>query len=532
MLKKFRTLSLEKQLFISFLSLSSLLLLLSLSITLSVSLNRQKQEIDKKIESIAAYIASMDRVSSMLKEGYPDETATADLDSLYETFPDIDVILICDADGLRFYHTKRARSGETFVEQDAAAILAGSGPYITTGYGTYGRQRQAFHAVRDQEDALVGFVMVSVFTTYAADHARALLPVYAFILFFILLAGVFLAHGIVRLLRDSLMGHHPQELLNLYLQQDTVLNAMTEGLAAAGRDGNVIFANRAARAVFPDAPHVLGTPLLSLFPDSRASAVLKTGTPMTGRNCMLNGHSLIVSELPVGSPPDVQGTLTIFNDRSEIEAVSDELSGARSMLDTLHAFNHEFLNKLHIILGYLQTGETEKAITFITNSSLVTGEAIRKTADCLRVSRVCALVIGKMMHAAELGILLSVTPESRLHENELLLPVDTYVTIIGNLLENAIEELSESKKDVKEITLGVYTDRNTTILTCEDTGGGIPKALLPHIYERGVSSKGENRGTGLYLIRTAVQQYGGEITIETEAGEGTCFTLTFTRKEC
>ena len=136
------------------------------------------------------------------------------------------------------------------------------------------------------------------------------------------------------------------------------------------------------------------------------------------------------------------------------------------------------------------------------------------------------------MHAAELGILLSVTPESRLHENELLLPVDTYVTIIGNLLENAIEELSESKKDVKEITLGVYTDRNTTILTCEDTGGGIPKALLPHIYERGVSSKGENRGTGLYLIRTAVQQYGGEITIETEAGEGTCFTLTFTRKEC
>ncbi|MCI8453521.1 MAG: GHKL domain-containing protein [Lachnospiraceae bacterium] len=531
MLKKFRALSLEKQLFISFLSLSSLLLLLSLSITLSVSLNRQRQEIDKKIESIAAYIASMDRVSSMLKEGYPDATAAAELDSLYETFSDIDVILICDADGLRFYHTKRARSGETFIGQDAAAILAGSGPYITTGYGTYGRQRQAFHAVRDQNTALVGFVMVSVFTTYAADQARALLPVYAFILFFMLLAGIFLSHGIVRLLQDSLMGHHPRELLNLYLQQDTVLNAMSEGLTAAGQDGNVIFVNRAARAVFSEALPAVGSPLLSLFPDSEVLTVLKTGTPITGRNCVLNGHSLIVSELPIGSPPAIQGTLTIFNDRSEIESVSDELSGARSMLDTLRAFNHEFLNKLHIILGYLQTGEIEKAITFITNSSLVSSEAIRKTADCLRVSRVCALVIGKMMHAAELGILLSVTPESRLHENELFLPVEPYVTIIGNLLENAIEELSESKKTVREITLGVYTDTDTAILTCEDTGEGIPAKLLPHIYEWGVSSKGENRGTGLYLIREALRQYGGEITIDTEDGEGTCFTLTFTRKE-
>ena len=43
--------------------------------------------------------------------------------------------------------------------------------------------------------------------------------------------------------------------------------------------------------------------------------------------------------------------------------------------------------------------------------------------------------------------------------------------------------------------------------------------------------RGENRGTGLYLIRQVTDQYGGDISIETEAGEGTCFTITFTRKE-
>ena len=45
--------------------------------------------------------------------------------------------------------------------------------------------------------------------------------------------------------------------------------------------------------------------------------------------------------------------------RREMETVMDELTGAKAMLDTLRAFNHEFLNKLHVILGYLQTGQTE-----------------------------------------------------------------------------------------------------------------------------------------------------------------------------
>lgn len=201
------------------------------------------------------------------------------------------------------------------------------------------------------------------------------------------------------------------------------------------------------------------------------------------------------------------------------------------MLDTLRAFNHEFLNKLHVILGYLQTGQTEQAITFITNSSLVSSQAIRQTADCLRVSQICALVIGKMMHAAELGILLSVTPDSRCTNSDLILPMDSYITIIGNLLENAIEELSSGNKEIREITLGIYANKTCTIITCEDTGGGIRKDLLPNIYDLGVSSKGANRGTGLYLIHQIVEMNHGDIAIETEEGEGTCFTLTFTGKE-
>ena len=135
---------------------------------------------------------------------------------------------------------------------------------------------------------------------------------------------------------------------------------------------------------------------------------------------------LLVSEIPADTQTEHPVILTIINDQTEMETVMDELTGAKAMLDTLRAFNHEFLNKLHVILGYLQTGQTEEAINFIINSNLVSSQSIRQTADCLRVSKICALVIGKMMHAAELGILLTVSPDSHCLEKDLLLPVENY----------------------------------------------------------------------------------------------------------
>ncbi|MBE5972387.1 MAG: GHKL domain-containing protein [Lachnoclostridium sp.] len=531
MTSKFRTLSLEKQLFFSFLTLSALLLFLSLSITLSFNITKQRREIDKSISSIAAYITSMEQVANMLELGYPTEEARKEIDSVYHSFSDLNVIDVYNAEGLRFYHTDRQKIGESLLNGEEQAILNGSAPYITTGVGTLGTQRRAFHAVKDQNGTIIGFAMVSVFTTYISDQAKALFPVYFFILILMLATSVFISHIIVHMLRSSLMGHHPKELLELYLKQDTVLNVMEEGIVASDHNGVIIFANQAAKNLLQENQDIIGSPICDLFSITSAAKIIDSGIAVSHKDCQLKNRSLIYSELPIGTAPNVQGVLTIFNDRSEIEKLSDELSGTKSMLDTLRDLNHEFLNKLHVILGYLQTGETEKAITFITNSNLVSSQAIRQTADCLRVSQICALVIGKMMHAAELGIVLNITPDSRCMSKYLLVPVDVYITIIGNLLENAIEELALSQNKIKEISLGIYMTQECTIISCEDTGRGISNTLLPILFEKGVSTKGNNRGTGLFLIKQALDLYGGEIEIDTEEEEGTIFTVTFTRKE-
>ena len=506
--------ALEQNLYRSFLLLSATLVLISLGFTLFFDISRQRKDMDKLISGTASYIAAIPDVAAMLENGYPDSTVTRDLDSLSSNIPDINVIVISDKNGLRFYHTNRLKTGDSYVAGDEDAILAGSDPYITTGYGTHGMQRRAFHAVKNSSGEIVGFVMVSLFTATLSAQHRSLLFFYIIIFLIMMIVSISLTHTMFSLLRDSLLGYDPEELVNIYTRQDEVMNMIDEGLAA-------------------NDPPLTHLTIQELFPQTAFDQVIKTGESVTHESISFAGRQLIVKEVPIhGRGKQAhRGVLIVLFDRTDLLRLSDELSGAHNMLDTLRAFNHEFLNKLHIILGYLQTGEIQQAMNFITNSNLVSSQSIRQTADCLRVSKICALVIGKMMHAAELGILLTVSPDSRCLEKDLLLPVENYITIVGNLLENAIEELSAGSPEIREITLGIYCDPGCNIITCEDTGRGIRPDLIDRIYEKGVSSKGTNRGTGLFLIKQLVDSGNGEISIETEPGEGTCFTITFTERK-
>ncbi len=532
--RRFRALPLEKQIFLSFSGTAVLLLLITLCLTLSADLQRQQQGIDASIAGAADYVASLDEVVDMLEQGYPDPEAARMLDALHHSYQDLDVIAVYDRFRLRFYHTSRQETGESLLEGEEKAILDGADPYITTAYGTFGSQHMAFHAIRNAQGDIIGFVTVAIFRSAISQRSLTLFLLYLAILAAALLAALLLSRGIVRLLKDSLGGRRPDELLDLYRRQGNVLNAIEDGLIATDTRGTVLFANEQAIRLFPEQSEPLaGRPLRDIFPDTRCDQVARSGQALHNRSLVVGEHQVLTTEVPIIGEEGSQGVLNIFHDKTEMRRLSDELSGTKYMLDTLRFINHEFMNRLHIILGYLQTDQPQEAIRFILNSSLVSSQSIRGVADCVRVPRLSALIIGKMMHAAEQGILLTVSQDSSCREEDLLLSAEDLATITGNLLENAIDELTRSQTEVREIKLSLYCRPDCNLILCEDTGRGVDPALLPHIWEKGVSSKGENRGLGLFMVSQLVQRYGGTIQIETEPGEGTCFTLTFTadRKE-
>ena len=530
-MKKFKQLPLERQLFFSFLFISAFVCLLALGQALWLNINRQEKTIDTAISSTAAFVASLDEVKGMLNQGYPDAAACAILDALHRSYPDIDAIAVYNSNGLRFYHTNRRETGETFIADDASQILSGSDPYIISGYSTQGEQRRAFHAVRSDDD-IIGFVTVSIFNEDILGRTRALFDSFCFIMAGAFLIAVLLSRGIVAMLRSSLHGHRPEELLDLYLRQDDVLNTLTDGLIASDERGRIIFCNDAAgRMLGHDAAALRGETLGSVFPETRCAEVVQSGSGSYNRSCALGERQIFYNELPLKGEGSVHGVLSVLNDKTELRKLSDKLSGAQNMLDTLRMFNHEFMNKLHVILGYLQTGRTQEAIGLIMNSSIVSGQTIRDTADRIRVPGVCALVIGKMMHAAERGIRVVLAPYSQCRPEDLLLTEEDCVTIVGNLLENAIEALSDGEHEILDIHLSLCCQPDCNLIICRDTGSGIAPELRERIWEKGASSKGDGRGFGLYLVRQITERYHGRIELDTETGEGTCFTLTFTREE-
>lgn len=520
----------EHRLYLTMTVLVTVILLCSLGFTLAMDIARERKALDRKITDAATYVAELRGVHDMLEAGYPDPGVTEQLEAITEFVSGIDSILIADRNGLRFYQTSRHMAGDMYVDGDETRILTGSAPYITTVQGTDGPLHCAFHAIRNAEGVTEGFVMVSVAVSKITGQSQQIMLVYVAMFLAMLLLSILLTGAFFRFQRTMLLGHEPVELLSLYVKQDEVINSLAEGIVSVGQNGKILYANKPAELLLAGQSGALvGKSLKEVFPDTHFEQILEDGTAVMNQVYVNGDQTLLINEVPVterGEQPG--GVLLILQDRTEALRLSDELSGARNMMDTLRAFNHEFLNKLHIILGYLQTGEIDKAKEFIINSNLVSSQSVRDTANALRVSEVCALVIGKMMHAAESGIRLSLEPGSSLMERDLLMEPGEYVTVIGNLLENAIEELKESGEKNGEIHLGVFAKPGVNVISCEDSGRGIDPVMLDRIFIRGVSTKGKNHGTGLYLVKQVADKYGGEVSVETEPGEGSCFTITLT----
>ncbi len=98
--------------------------------------------------------------------------------------------------------------------------------------------------------------------------------------------------------------------------------------------------------------------------------------------------------------------------------------------------------------------------------------------------------------------------------------------ILNNLVENAVKYSGDSV----EIKASANADKEYVEVSISDNGNGIPSGDLKHIFQRffrGKASAGEQPGMGLGLayVKLLVDAHGGEISVESTFGQGTCFTI-------
>jgi signal transduction histidine kinase len=113
------------------------------------------------------------------------------------------------------------------------------------------------------------------------------------------------------------------------------------------------------------------------------------------------------------------------------------------------------------------------------------------------------------------------------HEDQAVVygDADRLKQLLINLVTNGIKHTPPGGS----ITMSLYREPDWIRVVVEDTGRGIAPTALPHIFERFYqaeeSEKIKGTGLGLSIAQWIAKAHGGEITVASELGEGSTFTL-------
>ncbi len=112
---------------------------------------------------------------------------------------------------------------------------------------------------------------------------------------------------------------------------------------------------------------------------------------------------------------------------------------------------------------------------------------------------------------------------------EVVLDGDSFDTILGNLMENAIKYSKETKKMIIELS----RDEKNAVVSVTDFGVGIHKKEIKNIFkkfyrvEESMVAKTKGHGLGLSIVRNLIILNDGDITVESEYGKQTTFSVSF-----
>ncbi|GAF21561.1 LOW QUALITY PROTEIN: two-component sensor histidine kinase [Bacillus sp. JCM 19047] len=303
--------------------------------------------------------------------------------------------------------------------------------------------------------------------------------------------------------RDT-FGHEPALIATLYKEREALLQSLNEGICAVNEHGDVTLFN-------PAAAFILGTEQankgvlhkLGLFES------LHNGQTLFDDMRNISGKSLVVNCQPLYENKKRVGAICSFRDFTEIKQVKETMAQMQAQSDGLRAQLMNFANKLYVLMGLLQLGKQEEALTFIVNETSVqraqTVPLFQKITDV----GVQALLLAKMAKAAEKHVHLSIEESSELHTIERI-PISDLSTIIGNVLDNAIEAVADTEK--KDVLFFASDAGDEWVIDVYDSGQGFNEDLKP-LLQPGRSTKGEERGFGLSNVQQVLEKWNGVMEV-------------------
>jgi two-component system CitB family sensor kinase len=441
-------------------------------------------------------------------------------------------IVIGDHESIRLAHPDKSRIGHSMADDDgddgSQALVQGNA-YVARAHGSLGESmRGKAPVVVPETGKIIGIVSVG----YGVDQITTTIKHYNLILYcvvgLVLLVSFFAAIIIASRFKKAIFGLEPEEIARLFQEREATLQSVREGIIAINRDGVITTANRAALETLGLEPEVSlpGKPVQEVLPGSDLLSILKSGEPDFDREVWLRNRHMIVNRLPVRQGDEIIGVVASFRLRDEVDQVSRQLTRIQQYADTLRSQAHEYSNKLHTIAGLIQLGANQEALTLIGSEVDEHQTLIHLLLDAVPDPIIAGCLLGKYNRAREMGLNLMIDPGSQMIDVPANLPRDQLVSILGNLIDNALDATRQHTGEGGKIQLSMTDLGQELIFEVEDQGAGIPETDHQRIFEKGTSTKGgEAHGYGLYLVRQFLNRWGGSVTVENLQDSGSRFTL-------
>lgn len=505
-----------------------LLLGITLGLTLRYSMETLQNKIDEALQSTVITLAESRSVHRALETGACEEEMLEYLDAVVENTTDLDVITIADENSVRIYHIRRERIGQKFVGGDEARALAGE-RYFSDATGTMGYQHRFFSPVLDDNGFVIGFVMASTTHDRIKQLYRDISGTYLKLLLILTVCTLAFSAGLAIYLQRILRGARPEELVRTYLTQNDILNSLEEGLISLNAEGRVQMVNAAAiKTLGLREELLLNHPVDDLLRGNKGESLRDT----TCENMLTNHPNVMVTSINLKTSNPWTRQVLILKDKSEAFRRAEQLNGTRHIVSALRANNHEYMNRIQVISGLLQMGRVQEAMGYIGEISATHAQIITPVMQLIHNANVAALILGKMNNLRELDIHFTLLANSCLPEHSRYLSTSELVSVVGNLLENAMEAVNAVSDDrSRTIDLQITEDDQGLLILISDSGVGIAPENIPYIHKAGFSTKAaEGRGVGMSLIMGIVEKREGSLEVDSELGAGTTFTLIFNKQ--
>ncbi|MFJ5842560.1 ATP-binding protein [Streptomyces shenzhenensis] len=438
----------------------------------------------------------------------------------------VDFVTIMNPRGIRWTHPDTTQIGKEFLGHIGPALRGRS--FTETYTGTLGPSVRAVTPVW-QGNQVIGLVSAGIRVEAISERVQEQVTAMTGVAAGALALGGVGTYVVNARLRRHTHGMNASELSHMHDYHQATLHAVREGLLMLDGQFRVALINDGGRELLGvgSEEEVVGRSVADLQLPAPLTGALLASEPRVDEVHLTADRVLVVNTSPV-SGGERRGTVVTLRDVTELQSLMGELDSERGFTQALRSQAHEAANRLHTVVSLIELGRADEAVEFATAELELAQALTDQVVAAVGEPVLAALLLGKTAQANERGVELVVAPESRLDDGLLpeRLPARDLVTILGNLIDNAVDAAQGTVG--ARVTVTAYTadaaegSRAELVLRVADSGSGVDPAHAELVFQRGFTTKPagpQGRGLGLALVRQAVTRQEGTLTVA-EGQEG------------